>query len=251
MTYFSKILSIINLYHIISLMVFFLTVKEMESSFTPLAWERVYEEICTNGREALMCLHCKKVAKGGGIHRMKKHLARVKEDIGPCKSVPSNVRFRMEKTLQELVKSKQAVQEAHECENPYGPNVSQFNGDITGSEDEVQQIKNPIIITISSGKRKKSMVDNYFAPRTSQGAQPSIRSVLAGQEVIWRVDMAVGRFFYDACIPINVVNSFYFKPMLDAIGAIDLGYKGLFFGVFMPLDFCCLYIMGILFNVPF
>ncbi|RVW89327.1 hypothetical protein CK203_045502 [Vitis vinifera] len=38
--------------------------------------------------------------------------------------------------------------------------------------------------------------------------------------------MAVGRFFYDACILTNVVNSFYFKPMLDAISTICLGYKG-------------------------
>ena len=77
------------------------------------------------------------------------------------------------------MKSKQAVQEAHECENPYGPNVSQFDGDIPGCEDEVQQIKNPAITTISSGKRKKSTVNKYFAQKTSQGAQPSIRSVLA------------------------------------------------------------------------
>ncbi|KAL6335774.1 hypothetical protein AAG906_039537 [Vitis piasezkii] len=51
-------------------------------------------------------------------------------------------------------------------------------------------------------------------------------SVLARKEAIWRVDMAVGRFFYDACILTNVVNSFYFKPMLDAISTICLGYKG-------------------------
>ena len=38
--------------------------------------------------------------------------------------------------------------------------------------------------------------------------------------------MVVGRFFYDACIPTNVVNSFYFKSMLDAISALGIGYKG-------------------------
>ena len=38
--------------------------------------------------------------------------------------------------------------------------------------------------------------------------------------------MAVGRFFYDAYIPTNVVNSFYFKLMLDAISVIGLRYKG-------------------------
>ncbi|RVW14579.1 hypothetical protein CK203_083892 [Vitis vinifera] len=70
-------------------------------------------------------------------------------------------------------------------------------------------------------KGKKLVVDKYFAPRNTQEAQPSMKSVLAGKDVIWRADMVVGRFFYDACIPINAVNSFYFKPMLDAISAID------------------------------
>ena len=38
--------------------------------------------------------------------------------------------------------------------------------------------------------------------------------------------MAARRFFYDACIPTNVVNSFYFKSMLDAISVIGHGYEG-------------------------
>ena len=42
-------------------------------------------------------------------------------------------------------------------------------------------------------------------------------------EQIW----LLGDFFYDACIPTNAMNSFYFKPMLDAISAIGPGYKGL------------------------
>ena len=77
----------------------------------------------------------------------------------------------------------------------------------------------------SSRKRKKATVDKYFAPRNTRRAQPSM-SVLVGKEAIWRADMAVGRFFYDACIPTNVVTSFYFKPMLDAISIIGPGYKG-------------------------
>ena len=57
------------------------------------AWEHVYEDIYANGRKASMCLYYKKVAKGGGIHRMKKHLAGMKGDIGPYKPVPPGVRF--------------------------------------------------------------------------------------------------------------------------------------------------------------
>ena len=64
-----------------------------------------------------------------GIYRMKQHLAWVKGDIGLCKSVSPDVRFRMENSLQEFVNSKKATQEAYEYRNLYGPNVSQFEGD--------------------------------------------------------------------------------------------------------------------------
>ena len=155
---------------------------------------------------------------------MKQHRARVKGDIGPYKSIPPDVRFRMENSLQEFVNSKKATQEAYECRNPCGPNVSQFERDMAEGEEEVQEMQSPM--AANSGKRKKSIVDKYFAPRNTQGAQLSMKSVLAGKEAIWRTDMAVRRLFYDACIPINAVNSLYFKLMLDAISAIGLGYKG-------------------------
>ena len=64
------------------------------------AWEHVYEERYTNGMKTLICLYCKNVAKGGGIHRMKQNVTGVKGNIGPCKSVPHDVRFRMENYLQ-------------------------------------------------------------------------------------------------------------------------------------------------------
>ena len=41
---------------------------------------------------------------------MKQHLAGVKGDFGPCKSIPLNVRFQMESSLQEFVNSKKATQ---------------------------------------------------------------------------------------------------------------------------------------------
>ena len=123
----------------------------------------------------------------------------MKGDIGLCKSVSPDVRFRMENSLQEFVNSKKATQEAYEYRNPYGPNVSQFVGDIVEGEEEVQEMQSPM--SASSGKRKKSTVDKYFAPRNTQRAQHSMKSVLAGKETTWRTNIAVGGFFYDACIP--------------------------------------------------
>ena len=100
------------------------THSQSSRSKTNPTWEHVSEERYGNGRRALICLYCKKITKGGGIHRMKQHLAGVKWDIDPCKSVPLDVRFRMENSLQEFVNFKKATQETYEYRNPYGPNVS-------------------------------------------------------------------------------------------------------------------------------
>ena len=48
---------------------------------------------------------------------------------------------------------KKATQEAYEYINPYGPNVSQFEGDMVESEEEVQQMQSPM--AASSEKKKK------------------------------------------------------------------------------------------------
>ena len=69
---------------------------------------------------------------------MKQHLARMKRDIGPCKSVPPYVRFRMENSLQEFVNSKKATQKTYEYRSPYDPNVLQFEGDM---KDEKKRFK--------------------------------------------------------------------------------------------------------------
>ena len=69
-------------------------------------------------------------------------------------------------------------------------------------------------------------MDKNFTPRSTLGAQPSNLSVLARKEDIWRVNITIGRFFYDACIPRNAMYFFYFKPILDDMLAISLGCKG-------------------------
>ena len=38
--------------------------------------------------------------------------------------------------------------------------------------------------------------------------------------------MSVARWMYDACIPINAVNSSYYQPMFNAITSYGPGYRG-------------------------
>ncbi|KAL8520230.1 hypothetical protein ACS0TY_010952 [Phlomoides rotata] len=66
---------------------------------------------------------------------------------------------------------------------------------------------------------------SFFAPRTTPGAQPSIKSVLVSKEALHNANMVVARFVYNECIPLNVINSSYFQQMIDVIASINHGYK--------------------------
>ncbi|XP_054816866.1 uncharacterized protein LOC129316465 [Prosopis cineraria] len=46
------------------------------------------------------------------------------------------------------------------------------------------------------------------------------------KEAWYKADLAVVRWLYDCCIPMNAVNSVYYQPMIDAISVIGPGYKG-------------------------
>ena len=38
--------------------------------------------------------------------------------------------------------------------------------------------------------------------------------------------MVVARWMYDACFPINAMNSNYYQPMLNVVSSYDLRYRG-------------------------
>ena len=115
--------------------------------------------------------------------------------------------------------------------------VPSTNSDMQEDED-VQEVfssglpKKPVL-----GKRNgTNPVDNYFAPRTTPGAQPGLKSVFQSKERVRQVDMALARFLYDNCIPFNVVNSVYYQRMIDAVAAVGPSYKGPFYhAVRVPL----------------
>ena len=95
--------------------------------------------------------------------------------------------------------------------------VPSTNSDMQ-EDDDVQEVfssghglpKKPVL-----GERKSTNpVDSYFAPRTTLGAQPGLKSVFESKERVRQADMAIARFLYDNCIPFNVVNSIYYQKML-------------------------------------
>ncbi|XP_025634277.1 uncharacterized protein [Arachis hypogaea] len=75
-------------------------------------------------------------------------------------------------------------------------------------------------------KKKAKVIPPMFAPRTTPGAQPSIKSVMQNKEAIHEVDKRFARWLLDCKISFNAVMSPYFQDMLDGVAGIGPGYKG-------------------------
>ena len=158
------------------------------------------------------CLHCNNPFRGGGINRMKQHLAGIPGNISACKRVPHDVRHQMQQLLKEIEDKKKNVY----LNEAYDQNI----------EEEVQEVQPSPSVT-NKGKRKAAVeISSYFAPRCTPGSQPSLKSVLSSKESVQKAKMAIARWFYDACIPFNAINSPYFLSALDAITAIGPSFKG-------------------------
>ncbi|GAV58574.1 LOW QUALITY PROTEIN: DUF659 domain-containing protein, partial [Cephalotus follicularis] len=54
---------------------------------------------------------------------------------------------------------------------------------------------------------------------------PSLKSVFATKETIWREEITFARWAYDACIPFNALHSPYFQSAIDAMVGIGRGFK--------------------------
>ncbi|CAA7038795.1 unnamed protein product [Microthlaspi erraticum] len=176
------------------------------------AWAHVSQTFDSNGKSTLTCDFCKKKNQGGGINRMKQHLAGVKGNTNACKNVPPEVQHAMRMSLKEhddRAKEKSRVN-----------NTRQFV-DLEDDEDSGQGFMPP------SQKRKANTdINSYFKQGLQDQSQPTIKSCLQSKEKIHDADMAVALFFYDVCMPMNAVNSRFYQPMISKIASMGHGYKG-------------------------
>ncbi|CAA7060169.1 unnamed protein product [Microthlaspi erraticum] len=165
------------------------------------AWAHVSQTLDSNGKSTLTCDFCKKKNQGGGINRMKQHLAGVKGNTNACKNVPPEVQHAMRMSLKEnddRAKEKSGVN-----------NTRQFV-DLEDDEDSGQGFMPP------RQKRKANTdINSYFKQGLQDQSQPTIKSCLQSKEKIHDADMAVALFFYDVCMPMNAVNSRFYQPMIS------------------------------------
>ena len=66
-----------------------------------------HARVVPKARNNTICLYCNKLIKGGGITRLKYHLAGIRGQVESCKSAPDDVKWQMKQLVEDLNKSKQ------------------------------------------------------------------------------------------------------------------------------------------------
>ncbi|XP_010468542.1 PREDICTED: uncharacterized protein LOC104748632 [Camelina sativa] len=179
-----------------------------------IAWSYVIQSNDARGKTVLECSFCHKRKLGGRINRMKQHLAGVKGNTDACSQIPEDVRFKILNTLKEIENRKKKKLVLDDTND--GPEIQDGDGD--DIEGDVRPTQ----------KRKKKGIDlhEYFKRGVHDPTQPTIKACMQSKERIHDVDMSVALWFYDACIPMNAVNSPLFQPMMNKVASMGHGYVG-------------------------
>lgn len=186
----------------------------------------------------LKCIYCGKIFKGGGIHRIKEHLACQKGNAAVCLRVKPDVQQEMLESLNGVAVKKRKKQKLAEEMSGYnnpstsvvdvGNNNCGLNTDIVllpvpeMIEHDEDEEREDGMSSKTSGRKKKVRVRKALDVVNSNPAPLAVFPATNSKTV----HMAVGRFFTDVGLPPNAVNSAYFQPMVDAIASQGIGVVG-------------------------
>ncbi|KAK4436611.1 hypothetical protein Salat_0824800 [Sesamum alatum] len=207
------------------------------------AWKHC--QMFKNGdRVQLKCIYCGKIFKGGGIHRIKEHLAGQKGNAATCLRVQPDVRLQMLESLNGVAVKKRKKQKLAQEMSGYDntntggvevvnnhcglnteivllpvPEMIEHDGDVYANREDGTSSK-------TSGRKKKGRVRKAPDLVNSNTAALASFPAMNSKKVSNTVHMAVGRFFFDVGLPVDAVNSAYFQPMIDAIASQGTGVVG-------------------------
>ncbi|KAG5241831.1 zinc finger protein [Salix suchowensis] len=190
------------------------------------AW--AHGQVVPGVKNASICIYCNKHINGGGVTRLKCHLAGIKGQVEACKKVPPEVKWQMKQLVDDMTMEKERRKRirtdignsqsgSNDEEIEEGDAANPRSGDTRSQTSRRMTVQG----TSTSGRRIP-----LFPPRTTPGSQPSIRSAMATKEMEHKARKAVATWWYDANIPFNSANSYYYQPMLDAVTSIGPGFKG-------------------------
>ncbi|XP_042984801.1 uncharacterized protein LOC122313688 [Carya illinoinensis] len=188
------------------------------------AW--AHARVVPGARNNTECLYCNKVIRGGRITRLKYHLVGIPGNVEACKKVSEDVKWQMKELLDEMKRSKEKKRKIS----------SEIGGDIDLTSDDIDDSNNMEGQSqLSKGKGKsgesgtgKSVggLSRFFAPRTTPGAQPSIKNSMCSNEMLVQAKMVVARSWSDSNLPFNTAQSKFYQSVIDAMTAIGPGFKG-------------------------
>lgn len=192
---------------------------------TDVGW--AHGTMVNGDRQKIKCRYCSKVILGGGISRLKQHLAGERGNISPCEKVPDDVKAQIQqhmgfKVLEKLKKQKESDNLRSSIQH-FGE--EDHNGSFHNETSTRGIYRKRRGIEGEGVRPRKRRAEKAFAAQVSPLAQPSLHSTFASQESIDQADIAVAKFMYDAGIPFDAANSYYFQKMADAIAAVGPGYK--------------------------
>ncbi|PIA54669.1 hypothetical protein AQUCO_00900913v1 [Aquilegia coerulea] len=202
------------------------------------AWKHV--QMYKNGdRVQLKCLYCLKIFSGGGIHRIKEHLACQKGNASCCPTVPPEVTRAMLQSLEGVIVKKKKKQQMVNGIKSNTPDTNDIDMDTFGTPSEMKLVVTPSSVIHSTierfmksdegmsaqslDTRKRGRVENsssFVTPDTS----PCPGNLVSRNEKD-EVHMAISRFLYDVGLSPDAANSPYFQPMIDAIATVGPGFE--------------------------
>lgn len=199
------------------------------------AWKHC--QMFKNGeRVQLKCVYCGKIFKGGGIHRIKEHLAGQKGNAATCLQVPSDVRHMMQQSLDGVVvkkRKKQKIAEEITNLNPVSSEIGFFDKDVntgmelTGVSDAIDPVSS-LLVSGEDGMRKKGGERRKRRRGRGRGSVTNAKAIVTmssgmplsgGKRTNDHIHMAIGRFLYDIGASLDAVNSAYFQLMVQAIAS--------------------------------
>ncbi|CAN7058200.1 unnamed protein product [Brassica rapa subsp. trilocularis] len=181
-----------------------------------IAWRYITERTEQNGKKTLICDFCQKESGGGGINRMKQHLAGIRGNIDSCTKVSAEVQFQMKQSLKE-----------NEDKNKEKRGIPLDDINIVADMNaDGQGIHSQPSVTQTKKRNRGGDLHGFFKTGLSDPTQPSIKASIQSKEKVHDADMAVALWFYDACIPMNAVNSPFFPVMLSKAASLGHGYTG-------------------------
>ncbi|KAK1409447.1 hypothetical protein QVD17_35973 [Tagetes erecta] len=188
----------------------------------------------------LKCIYCGKMFKGGGIHRIKEHLAGQKGNASSCLRVQPDVRLLMQESLNGVVVKKRKKQKLAEDITSFNAGEAESFGNQCELTTDVVMVPVPEPIhsgpgllvnqeDVGTGSNKRGGGRRKKGFRVRKGSNALVVSDSVYDDtkrVNHQVSLAVGRFLLDAGVSLDAVNSVYFQPMIDAIASQGSGVVG-------------------------